>query len=141
MTDPQHRAGAAAQSGMFWWLHGRGGRREYWTHVAMLLAVSFVMSNAAPVLGIVLNLMLMFVQIRRIHDMGRSGWWAVAATVIPIVLILPVMMVSSLDLATITGVIFELMLILAIGVPPGDADENRFGPPPPYTARRVLTGR
>ena len=141
MADPQHPTGVAAPSGMFWWLHGRGGRREYWTQVGMLLVVSFVMGNAAPYLGIALNLMLMSVQIRRVHDIGRSGWWAVAATAAPIILVIPVLLVASLDLATITGVIFEVMLIVGIGALPGDPEENRFGPPPPFTARRVLTGR
>ena len=141
MADPHHPAGVAEPSGVFWWLKGRAGRREYWAHVALLFAASFLLAYAPSIIKISLSVVLMFLQIRRIHDLGRSGWWAVAATVAPIVLIVPVMMVASLEVATITGVILELLLIGAIGAAPGDADDNRFGPPPPFTLRRVLIGR
>ena len=146
MADPHDPAqgqklAVAEPSGVFWWLKGRSGRREYWTHFAVLLAVSVLLGRAPPIVQISPTVVLMFLQIRRVHDLGRSGWWAVAATVAPIVLIVPVMRVASLEVATITGVILELLLIAAIGVPPGDADDNRFGPPPPFTLRRVLTGR
>ena len=149
MADPHDAAGIAAPSGLLGWFSGRAGRREFWTHVAMLFAVSFALSYLPPILNIhrngVLALLqvsltgvLMVLQIRRVHDLGRSGWWAVAATLAPIVLIVPVMTVASLDVASITGVIFELLLLGAIGAPPGDPEENRFGPAPPYTLRRVI---
>src|SRR4249919_2713931 len=152
MADPHHPAGVAEPDGLFGWFKGRAGRREFWTHVAILFAVSFALSFLPPILNIRRNgvlallqvsptVVLMFLQIRRVHDLGRSGWWAVAATVAPIVLIVPVMTVASLDVASVTGVIFELLLLAGIGFLPGDPDENRFGSPPPYTLRRVLTGR
>lgn len=152
MADPQHAAGVVAPGGMFGWFKGRAGRREFWTHVVLLFAVSFLLSYVPPILRlrqtsllallqISPTVVLMLLQIRRVHDLGRSAWWAVAATVAPIVLIVPVMAVASLEVVTVTGVIFELLLLVAIGAPPGDPDENRFGPPPPYTLRRVLAGR
>jgi uncharacterized membrane protein YhaH (DUF805 family) len=134
-------APAPEPTGPFRWFQGRAGRREYWTQIAFLFVVSYLMAGASPILKLVLTVILMLIQIRRVHDLGRSAWWAVAATVAPILLIVPVLRVASLDVATITGVVFELILLLVIGVPPGDPDDNRFGPPPPYTLRRVLTGR
>ncbi len=149
MADPHSAASVAAPSSFLGWVGGRAGRREFWTHVAMLFALSFALSYLPPVLNIHRNgvrallqvspsVILTLLQIRRVHDLGRSGWWGVAATLAPMVLIVPVMTVAALDVATITGVIFELLLLGAIGAPPGDPDENRFGPPPPYTLRRVL---
>lgn len=152
MAEPHQAVDAAEPGGPFGWFKGRAGRREFWTHVAILFVVSFALSYLPPFLrlrpgGLVALLQIsptvvvMILQIRRVHDLGRSGWWAVAATVAPIVLIVPVMTVASLEVASITGVIFELLLLVGIGSPPGDPEENRFGPPPPYTLRRVLAGR
>lgn len=132
-------------TGPLGWFRGRAGRREYWMQILALFIISYGLGFLPPAprlwLTLVLTLMLMFVQVRRVHDLGRSGWWAVAATVVPAVLIIPVMRVASLGVTMVTAIFLELILLLAIGVPPGDADDNPFGPPPPYSMKRVLTGR
>ena len=151
MADPQALIGEVETGGPFGWLKARAGRREFWTQAAIVVVISFALTftpifqiRQAAVLALLLTtprLVLMLLQIRRVHDFGRSGWWAAAATIAPMVLIVPVMAVSSPGVASATGIFFELLLLVAIGALPGDPEDNRFGPPPPFTARRVLTGR
>jgi uncharacterized membrane protein YhaH (DUF805 family) len=146
MTAPLDPSAPAVEpSGPLGWFRGRAGRREYWMQILLLFIISYGLGFVPPAprlwLTLLLTLMLMFIQVRRVHDLGRSGWWAVAATVVPAVLIVPVMRVASLGVTMVTAIFLELILLLAIGVPPGDADDNLFGPPPPYTFRRVLIGR
>jgi uncharacterized membrane protein YhaH (DUF805 family) len=141
VPDPHDPIGVAKPRGWFWWLAGRAGRREYWVDIGLLFLLSFLLSRAAPAVSAGFTVVLMSVQIRRIHDLGRTAWWAVAATIAPVVAMFAAWPVMGLEDATLAGVVVELVLIVAIGAWPGEVGENRFGPPPPFTARRVLTGR
>jgi uncharacterized membrane protein YhaH (DUF805 family) len=141
MSDPDGPASVAKPRDGFRWLGGRAGRREYGVYVALLLVVSFALSYTPPIVSIGLTLVLIFTQIRRLHDFGRSGWWAVGASLVPLVPGIPLMMSGQTDLGLAVGVLVELALIVVIGAIPGTPGDNRFGPAPPFTARRVLTGR
>ncbi|RAK60403.1 hypothetical protein DJ021_11595 [Phenylobacterium hankyongense] len=138
MTDPT----ADAPSRRRPWLAGRSGRREYWLLVAMIFALGFALSfipglrSANSALTVVLAL----VQARRIHDFGRTGWWALLAAVAPAAC-LPLMMVISMEAALGVGLLLELALIVWIGAVPGDTGENRFGPSVAFAWKRALVGR
>lgn len=66
---------------------GRASRSEYWYFVlfSILLnfVVSFVVGMVSDMAGILANLLIAFglllpslaVGVRRLHDIGRSGWW------------------------------------------------------------------
>ena len=123
-----------------WWLQGRSSRREYWIHVGLLIAVGLALANPAPFMSLVGAVVLLFVQIRRVHDLGRSAWWAFAAFVAPLIC-LPLMRVTSVETVNLVGELLTLMMIALVGAIPGDRAANRFGPTPPFTVRRVLTGR
>lgn len=73
---------------------GRARRKEYWMYTLFNLIVSFILGLAAGILGAVtesdlsiisllygLAVMLpsIGVSIRRLHDIGRSGWWLLLA--------------------------------------------------------------
>lgn len=126
---------------MFWWLKGRSNRREYWTYMAGLTAVSFLLSHAPPVVNLAFSVIMLLVQIRRLHDVGRSGWWAAAAIVAPIPPSIALFYLAGEDVGLGVGLALGLALIVLIGALPGDPGENRFGPAPPFTLRRTLTGR
>ena len=64
---------------------------------AIIIAVGFTLSFA-----------LLFASARRLHDLDRSGWWALVG------------FVPFLNFA----------LFLALSVLPGKPESNRFGPPP-----------
>lgn len=101
---------------------GRAGRAEFWFFtlfmvlaltVAKVVDVGWGMPGGqGPVSGIVGILTLvpaLAVSVRRLHDVGRSGWWGL------------------LYLVPLIGVV----VLLIWTIRRGDADDNRFGPAPP----------
>lgn len=91
---------------------GRACRSEYWwfalfnSVVALILSIAvpilyfiFVIGTIAPALGVL---------VRRLHDTGRTGWWA---------LIMFVPIIGAIGL-----------LIFAISE--GESGDNRYGPNP-----------
>jgi uncharacterized membrane protein YhaH (DUF805 family) len=140
LTDLQGPAVTSRPRGAFWWVAGRASRREYWIWVALLMGAGFLLSRAPPVISLGLTAGLVLAQIRRAHDFGRSGWWAGVATMATVVATVAVMPLSA-TAASLAGVGLELALIVLFGALPGDKGDNRFGSPPPFTVRRVLTGR
>jgi uncharacterized membrane protein YhaH (DUF805 family) len=141
MTDTHDPIGVARPRGWNWWLAGRAGRREYWLWVVLLFAVGFILSHAPPVVSLAESVVMMFVQIRRAHDLGRSGWWGVAAALTPLLAVIPVFYISGENVAIVVGVGLELIALIVLGTLPGEIGGNRFGPPPPFTVRQVLIGR
>jgi uncharacterized membrane protein YhaH (DUF805 family) len=131
---------APAPVGAIGWLKGRADRREYWAQVALLIALSFALSSFAPIVSLVMTVLLMLVQARRLHDLGRSGWWAVVATLLPLAPLV-LLIVASFDAVMLICTVIELVLIVLMGALPGQPQANRFGPPPVFSLLRVLTGR
>jgi uncharacterized membrane protein YhaH (DUF805 family) len=140
--DPRDPVAASKPQGFVGWLKGRMSRRESWASVGCLLAVGLIVAYfpGGPKLEVVLGVVPMFLQIRRVQDVGRRGWWAVAATFAPAVLISPRSLIGLLATSLISFAL-EFMLLVVVGVAPGNASDNRFGTPPPFTAKRVFTGR
>ena len=101
---------------------GRSQRKEYWMFTLFNLLAFFVLSVVGGMLGDQAELLtgiysLVAVTGRRLHDIGRSGWWA-------LLMVVPV--VGALIL-----VIFALQ--------DSQAEENEYGPNPkapvfPYQA-------
>ncbi len=112
-------------------LDGRASRSEYWWWALFLLAIQIVISVVATALGngastvdgllagaglislvsvligLVLFLPSLGVFVRRLHDVGRSGWW--------------------FWIAIIPFGVFVLLVFLLLDSEPGP---NRWGPPP-----------
>ena len=113
--------------------HGRSGRREYWSFqllvlVLIILAVfaMFAFTDAAgqavmerrfsvwagfALLPVIVPLVA--VTVRRLHDLGWSGWWLLA--------LLAGGAIPAID--TIAGLAYIVIMLL-----PGSKNENRFGP-------------
>ncbi len=97
---------------------GRAPRPEYWWWVLFQVVVSVVVMalTGAPTGGntiqglvsLALLLPSLAVGARRLHDMGRSGWWLL------------------LGLIPVLG----FLVLLFWFVQPGQAGTNRFGPSP-----------
>ena len=89
--------------------NGRASRSEYWWFALLGFGLSFI-----PVIGWILRLVILLpslaVQVRRLHDMGRSAWWL-------LLLVPPI---------TIIGVI----VLLIMSIFPGTPGPNRYGPDP-----------
>src|SRR6185312_14584545 len=64
---------------MFSFFTGRSNRQEYWISVVLLFVVAFVLTALhMESAGAAISIMWVITWIRRLHDIGRSGWWAAA---------------------------------------------------------------
>ncbi len=58
---------------------GRARRKEYWIFTLVNLLISVILSNVFTFLGTLFSLAILLpsiaVGIRRLHDIGRTGWW------------------------------------------------------------------
>jgi uncharacterized membrane protein YhaH (DUF805 family) len=88
--------------------------------------------------------------IRRLHDLGRSGWWSLVSAVALLPYCLgfifggPGFVAKLLDhrpeetvignnwyfAALISGLLLQYAFVIWLGVQPGEVGDNRFGPQP-----------
>lgn len=58
---------------------GRASRSEYWWFFLFQIIAIMVLSVVMPMLGSIASLALLLpalaVGVRRLHDIGKSGWW------------------------------------------------------------------
>ncbi|MBS3902946.1 MAG: DUF805 domain-containing protein [Anaplasmataceae bacterium] len=101
---------------------GRAGREEFWTFTLINLAINVVLNVLSGVIGIIFSMIGMIfglavlipglaVGVRRLHDIGKSGWWILIGFI-------PV-------LGWIVLLIFALMK--------GESGSNQYGPNPTDT--------
>ena len=122
---------------------GRIGRAAFWIGFAMVMVLSVALNLIPGVVGHLLGFVALWPQIcihaKRLHDMGRTGWWMLAPA-----LLLLVCGVASYGLgysetgqasaeamapmavAALCGVGF----LLWVGLTPGKSGPNRFGAGP-----------
>ena len=142
---------------------GRSSRAEYWWFTLAFLLVGFLFDAADWAVGSDIGLFglaysLAFivpslaVSVRRLHDIGRSGWWFLVVFV-PAVFFgfqtalagltaefdptaPPASMMTSALLLVVGCLVFVVFTLL-----PGDRSGNRFGPDPygPDAAKPILT--
>ncbi len=119
---------------LFWSASGRLGRTHFWVGAAVLIAVAsvyeaWVGSTLHWLTGWFVYPALLYsgacVLSKRLHDRGRSGWWA-ALVLFALVAVWP-------HPHGFGSLIFSLILIWAaveLGVMQSEAGANRFGPSP-----------
>jgi len=113
------------------WISGRSRRRNYWAWVAPTFVTAVIIAVVAPGLEIVLGPVLLLAWIRRLHDLGATGW---IAPLVNIALgIIGWLEAGVLSPGGEEGAIQGLLSIVALvvmGLLPGQRHANRFGPPP-----------
>lgn len=135
---------------------GRIGRQAFWIAWLILLGVNTV-AHWAPVIGQLVALVTLFcfvcIYAKRLHDMGKSGWWQI----VPIVLG-PVLLIGSalwlgfgaaaialsggdpelfalagaggVVVALVLGFLVSIAFTLWVGCSEGQTGDNRWGDPP-----------
>lgn len=140
--------------------NGRIGRGQFWIAFVILFVANIIinmLTHAMPFLGILGLAVLYFsvcVYSKRLHDMGKSGW----LQLIPILVICagvvlavamggvaalsgmsgggngnPSAAMAALGTAGIVigiGALIGLAFLLWVGLTPGNAGDNKYGPPP-----------
>jgi uncharacterized membrane protein YhaH (DUF805 family) len=141
---------------LFFSAEGRIGRQAFWIGWLMLLGVH-VVAGHLPLVGQVLSLAAIYAWVclsaKRLHDMGRTGWWQLLP-----VLLGPVLVIGSAvsigfgailaeavngdasfgALAGLGGLFVSLAVAflavigftLWLGTSEGQAGDNRYGEPP-----------
>ncbi|MET4682875.1 DUF805 domain-containing protein [Brevundimonas faecalis] len=137
--------------------NGRLRRQHFWISWLILLGVSVVL-GWIPIIGTVISIALIWpnlaITVKRLHDMGKSGWFAVipwAATVVGFFMIIASVgtaiftnpqafenedpsaalamigsMMGGLAVMFLVGIAF----LLWIGITDSQRGDNRFGPNP-----------
>ncbi|MCC1491540.1 DUF805 domain-containing protein [Cognatishimia sp. F0-27] len=127
---------------------GRTARPEFWTFAVFLLVALIVLTLVAPMLGgaflLVSALPGTAATVRRLHDMGRTGWWVLLpAIVLPAWLMVWIASAAAalavrVDLLDddryflgATGIAFLAAAIFGTWLAaPSDPGPNAYGPAP-----------
>ncbi|MDG2531937.1 DUF805 domain-containing protein [Caulobacter endophyticus] len=115
-------------------LKARLNRASYWVIVgvaiAAMLVASLVFRRQLPSALVV----MLIAAIPRLHDLGRSGWWAGGVFIAVMALIFGGQYVLAPQaLQNALGVVVLVLpgLLIGLGALPGQKADNAFGPPPP----------
>lgn len=110
-------------------------RKLYWLAVCVLSAVAVLLSLAThgargPTSG--LTVIWVWIYTRRLHDIGRSGWWQAAVFAVQVLVAAVAMTGLHWGAPAVLGaaILVQLAFTGVLGAIPGDPGENRFGAPP-----------
>jgi len=124
---------------------GRAPRREFILVFGMTVVVGGLLgatpatpASALPILMLMLvaGVIQLAVVARRLHDVGRSGWWQLPPNLLAMMAILPMMRAGALDpqakapLTVVVAMLLCAAFMIALAVARGDKGANRFGDPP-----------
>jgi uncharacterized membrane protein YhaH (DUF805 family) len=116
---------------------GRVNRAEYWLLLVVMAAIVAVFSAAFGKLSAIVAPCVL-VAIPRLHDLGKSGKWALLAFPIYFGPMLFVEFTSGdsaygsgIAMAEGIGIGLLLALVLTLAIPRGQPGTNKWGSPPP----------
>jgi uncharacterized membrane protein YhaH (DUF805 family) len=105
--------------------------------IVLVALISLVPGSASDSAGAAASAITVL-QIRRLHDFNRTGWWAVLLQGLQIVLGISLLSVTSLQVITVLLELIAIVSIVAIGWIPGTPHENRFGPPSTFRFKTLF---
>jgi uncharacterized membrane protein YhaH (DUF805 family) len=117
-----------------WWAKGRINRTSYWAFVVALVAIAAALRWASGKQTGISEVFLLAITVPRLHDIGRSGWWAggVILAEIGLAVIVAATLPKEMALGALgLFVLFIAILMIVLGCLPGDPEANQFGEPPP----------
>ncbi len=116
---------------MFW--SGRINRATYWVWLGLILGLYRLFNLLSSKHTAVSEVVLILVCVPRLHDIGKSGWWAGGFFLAEIVIAVISFATLPLKLATVPLGLFVVIvagLMIWLGAIAGDPLANRFGEPP-----------
>lgn len=118
---------------------GRINRQTWWFYVFLLpFAVRVVSNVALDLVGLWIVALIVALAvtygtvmggIKRLHDRGKSGWWMLLFTGVPVVGEF-ILLTGAIPVGLGLMLIFGLWGLFELGVPKGDAGPNAYGPDP-----------
>ncbi|HEY2033141.1 MAG TPA: DUF805 domain-containing protein [Rhizomicrobium sp.] len=142
---------------------GRSNRQEYWISVALLIVVALILTVLhMEAAGAAITVMWVITWMRRLHDIGKPGWWAAVPIVLMILVVMagflfggqpfvnalaamermetavavPDRMLNIILAVGLAAVIIQFGFTIWLGTRKGDEGQNRFGPPAPDLFKR-----
>jgi uncharacterized membrane protein YhaH (DUF805 family) len=113
------------------WIAGRARRREYWLWITpLLLAATALELLVSPFASLLVAPPLLCAMIRRLHDLGRSGWFAPIINVVTNALSFVLVLVIGAEGGTLLAFLCYLAALAVLGALPGEARVNEYGPLP-----------
>jgi uncharacterized membrane protein YhaH (DUF805 family) len=114
---------------------GRAPRPEFWWFVLFMFVGNVALTMVYDLLGALFGLATLLpfaaVTCRRLHDIAKSGWWMFLPAVGVVVMLLGMWMgIQFLAYAGMLIVAGLNILLIVWYCKRGDAEANRFGPPP-----------
>lgn len=112
------------------WIAGRARRREYWLFVVPLfVALVALEAVGVPLAGLIVGLPMLLVWIRRLHDLGRTGWIAPVINIVSNGIGWALIAFASAEIAAMVSLVIFLGVIVTLGAIPGQPRTNAYGPP------------
>ena len=124
---------AGASRGRFdRWIGGRANRKGYWLWVGPMFVAGAVLSAlGVPIVEYVSGFGVFLIWIRRLHDLGWTGWIAPLINIaIGLAGWIEVALMSRRPEDVLIQGLVAIAAIVVLGVLPGQARANRYGPPP-----------
>lgn len=135
---PPREPGAMDWGALFMSSEGRLRRSHYWIGIVILMVASQILRSIpliSLISAIVIYVLIMALQARRLRDFGQSAWWLLVPLAVSVAGWFSTMVVYSLTSPSPFGIItprtaglFSLIVVIVIGVIPGQRGRNRFGP-------------
>ncbi|MBR5324684.1 MAG: DUF805 domain-containing protein [Muribaculaceae bacterium] len=140
-------------------IKGRSRRSEFWwTHMIVYLLSTAL--TPVPIFGGILNLLVIPLKIRRLHDTGRSAWWWGIGALIKISFVVYILYSSAklalngyefedydsfvFEYIVLKGILFigaiaiyDVFLLILCCID-SDKGENKYGPSPKYIDKEIV---
>jgi uncharacterized membrane protein YhaH (DUF805 family) len=122
--------------------HGRAGRAEFWNYIAVVIAITLIAGIAVRAFSVAPARMLftawalgcflptLGIAIRRLHDLGLSGWLLVTPLIPAFLMLLLFFWFWPLTVVLAACMIGSAWYLLYLCLQPSMAGENRYGPVP-----------
>jgi uncharacterized membrane protein YhaH (DUF805 family) len=114
-------------------LKGRINRATYSTMLGLVIFLYAAFTLMGAKTPGVSEVVLVFLCVPRLHDIGRSGWWVLVLFAIEIISVIAgIALLPADDLMAALGVATMIIvaLLIVLGILPGQPRANRWGEPP-----------